>query len=708
MRKTTLRQLGLGSCMLLTVLSGMPFGARPARAAIQCTTSSGIQTCVNTVTTEVISVTQVGPVSQQQQSTWTQPTITAQQFTRNPSLLLQNSTALGANVQSLLQQGVSTRTLSQVLNSAGAGGLNQSQWQSMLNNLRSGSNSPQSVASLVNGTFAGAVPPQLAQALGSMGNLGNISSISGLTNLLGSSQISNALRGLSASAAGQAIDQILQGALGNLSPAGIASLATQAGMQALTSAIGGVAPQLLGVLGAGGIQSALTGALSSLATNPLGALSSGILGGAITGGLGGAVGSALGLGLGIGSCLCTVCMVEIPKHHNQIRTEVTSQFATLQRWMMTQFFSEQLLPALMLMAEQLTVVGMYQVEIIGAFLDAKHQLETQRLFQQLTAKAHKDYHPSEGMCTFGTTVRSLAMSDRKSNIAQTALASRMMQRQNLSGDGLSTQGEDSDIRARLATYIATYCDAADNQNYLNTLCKTPVPDPARRNIDIDYTRNVESRLTLDMEFADIPPPGGGSNNPNPTTTVTPDEQDVFALGANLFAHNLPHPIDGTKFGKAPDKVRTSAAEKYLDLRAVYAKRSVAQNSFAALVAMRTAGDAESAPYVKAVMRELGVSNPQEIDQLLGKNPSYFAQMEVLTKKLYQNPTFYTELYDKPVNVERKGAALQAIGLMQDRDLYNSLLRSEAVLSVLLEVELQREQDRVTTAKGRVSTTGGAQ
>src|SRR5690606_4894496 len=108
-------------------------------------------------------------------------------------------------------------------------------------------------------------------------------------------------------------------------------------------------------------------------------------------------------------------------------------------------------------------------------------------------------------------------------------------------------------------------------------------------------------------------------------------------------------------------------------------------------AMRASGDEGSAPYTKALIKELGITSTDEIDKFLGEKPSYFAQMEVLTKKIYQNPTFYTELYDKPVNVERKGAAIEAISLMQDRDLYNSLLRSEAVLSVLLETMLIKEQ-----------------
>jgi hypothetical protein len=295
-------------------------------------------------------------------------------------------------------------------------------------------------------------------------------------------------------------------------------------------------------------------------------------------------------------------------------------------------------------------------------------------------------------------------------MASTAIATRMMQRQTLNGEAISYQGADSDKRSRLQTYISTYCDQADNQNGLVYLCQQPVPDPARRNIDIDYTRNIESRLTLDMEFADVQAAANGNagGGNSVTTTVTPDEQDVFALSANLYSHSVVPTIEAKKLGDAQtNRVRVSAAQRYLDLRAIFAKRSVAQNSFAALVAMRTAGDPQSAPYVKAVMRELGVSDDQEIEKLLGKNPSYFAQMEVLTKKLYQNPVFYTELYDKPVNIERKGAALQAIGLMQDRDLFNSLIRSEAVLSVLLETQLIREQEKVANQKGRLNPAGGA-
>ena len=98
-------------------------------------------------------------------------------------------------------------------------------------------------------------------------------------------------------------------------------------------------------------------------------------------------------------------------------------------WMLEVFWGDRiagndpgLLAAMMLMAEQLTANAIQQVEIIGTFFDAKHQLETQRLFQTLTARAHKDYHPSEELCEVATASRSLASSERSSDLTAMVFA----------------------------------------------------------------------------------------------------------------------------------------------------------------------------------------------------------------------------------------------------------------------------------------------
>lgn len=382
-----------------------------------------------------------------------------------------------------------------------------------------------------------------------------------------------------------------------------------------------------------------------------------------------------------GGCNCQ----NIVKHHDSIRGHMTNKRKEHENWLVTEFFTKHVAPALMLMAEQLTVAGMQQVQIIGAFFDATHQLESQRLLQQLTAVAHKDYQPSEGLCTFGTSVRSLAGSERGSDLAQMAVAARGMQRQLNQGDNLAGAAESgiADRNSRMKMFIEKFCSKNDNDKTLDDLCKDSTATAEQKNKDIDYTRAVENKLTLDLDFYK-------AGNLNPSK----DEENIFALGANLYAHDVLPYVDKNELGKRGVDKEFTAEQHLMDLRAIAAKRSVAQNTFAAITGMKAAGTPEAQPYLYKMVAELGVPET-DLEKLLGKNPSYFAQMEILTKKALQNPVFYTELYDKPVNVDRKGATLQAIGLMQDRDIYKSLIRSEAILSVLLDSMLAKEYDRIT-------------
>lgn len=49
--------------------------------------------------------------------------------------------------------------------------------------------------------------------------------------------------------------------------------------------------------------------------------------------------------------------------------------------------------------------------------------------------------------------------------------------------------------------------------------------------------------------------------------------------------------------------------------------------------------------------------------------------------------------------------MEAIGLMQDRDIYKSLLRSEIVLAVFLDTLLEKEQDRIGDQITRLKDQG---
>jgi hypothetical protein len=108
-----------------------------------------------------------------------------------------------------------------------------------------------------------------------------------------------------------------------------------------------------------------------------------------------------------------------------------------------------------------------------------------------------------------------------------------------------------------------------------------------------------------------------------------------------------------------------------------------------------------------ILRQLGVSSA-EARTILGEYPSYHAVMELLTKKIYQDPNFYTNLYDKPANVDRIGASMRAIGVMQDMDMFRSRLRNEMFLSQVLELEVDAEQVRVQNNIGQLQSAGKRQ
>jgi hypothetical protein len=179
-------------------------------------------------------------------------------------------------------------------------------------------------------------------------------------------------------------------------------------------------------------------------------------------------------------------------------------------------------------------------------------------------------------------------------------------------------------------------------------------------------------------------------------TKTKDEENIFALANNLFAHNLPVNMEKADF-EAMTKDSTERSQEKIEqlmaYRSLTAKRNVAQNSFAALASMKAEGSNGSTTYLKAIIAELGLDGNGQ-DSLMGQNPSYNAQMELLTRKLYQSPSFYANLMESNPNVARQQTAMEAIGLMQDRDIYESLRRSEMVLSTLLEMYVTQEQDRL--------------
>ncbi len=391
-------------------------------------------------------------------------------------------------------------------------------------------------------------------------------------------------------------------------------------------------------------------------------------------------------------CAPTACgCTSIAEAANDI-PHITRELENHQRWFIQDVWDETVLNSMLKITQQINVSTMKQVAVIGSFFDAKHQLETQRLFQELMADSHKDYHPSEGMCQFGTVARSLAAANRNAEFNQIAVASRALQRQTLSGIGISSESEKSDSISRLIQFTNIYCNPNDNGFGLELLCNGG--EKGRRNKDLSFFQTIDANLTIDVDFV----PG---DHPN----ASPDEEDVLALGANLYSHKiLPQLPADLLFIDPQDEETTAGGILYMKGRALAAKRGVAEAAYSAQAGMRALGEPEVQPYIVAILIEMGIPEEAAIG-MIGNRPSYHAQMDLLTKKIYQDPKFFTELYDKPTNVDRKRVSMDAIGLMQKRDIYRSQLRSEAIMSVWLESTLEDLQAYYTNEADKAVDEG---
>lgn len=398
-------------------------------------------------------------------------------------------------------------------------------------------------------------------------------------------------------------------------------------------------------------------------------------------------------------CACGCNCGEIAAKHATTRSDVNNhtddEFDKHEEWMVDTLWEDYMFPMLQMMTEELTAAQLMEMEIVGSFFDAENQLETQRLLQELQAEAHKDYIPSESVCKMGTLTRSVAQAQRRGQITQMAMTKGSIDRQLQTANMISVEETDSDRMSRFEKFKSVYCDHNDFNGAFEVFCDSVVAD--RVNKDIDYARTIGGELSLHVDFVD----------PN----LEPIEEDVIALSRNLYAHNL-----FTKMTR--DQIENKATnDEYLDLRSVIAKRSVAENSFNAIMGMKTAGplvtdqppsvndDGTSPEYfTRQLLVEMGMPE-DEVERFVGENPSYYAQMEVLTKKIYQDPAFITNLIDTPANVKRQFAAMQSFGLMQQRDIFDTLLRSEMLLSVLLELEIAQKQEDIQNEVNRLSNVG---
>lgn len=359
----------------------------------------------------------------------------------------------------------------------------------------------------------------------------------------------------------------------------------------------------------------------------------------------------------------------------QITNTISKRFALHKRdyWIETAF-KDTLLPAMRSMSEILSVKAMSQMGTIGQYFDAKENNEAIRDQQYLAVNAYKDYQPDQQFCSFGTAVRTMASTESHAGANKIALSEALLARQMINqstspGTAASggRAGREQDLVDRWRHFARNYCDKTSGNGGLSESCFGS-DQKFRINRDLDYERLLGRPYSVEADFAD--------------NAVSKHDSDMLALGQNLYAHQLMSPSL---------TLNSSGSEKLFHrLRgSVGAKRSVAQNSFVNIAALKSQGDG-GYEFLAAILKDMGAGDG-EILETIGENPSRFAQLELMAKKLYQDPKFIAGLYDSPANVQRNSVAIRAIELMLDRAMYESRLRQEMLSSILLSSSLDKRQ-----------------
>lgn len=393
---------------------------------------------------------------------------------------------------------------------------------------------------------------------------------------------------------------------------------------------------------------------------------------------------------------CNDSRVLLETYHANGRTAInnhaTNRFIQYREWLLETFWRDNLLNAMMRMTEQLSAVGMHQMFAVGAMVDAKVQLEAQRDIQHLQWQAVKDYQPSENFCWFGTNVRSISASEHAGMERTMTMNKLGMARQLATANTGGVISVDDDKLHRWKAFIADNCMVFNNNWNVNNptisglepLCGTS-GNSERANRDIHYGRFIDNVRTIDdINFLNAP--------------VSDIETDLISMSRYLYAHEPPKRSVGSM-------LKDTSQTNYLDLRSVMAKRNVAQNSFNTIIGLKSPGTATvpgvgtgsntaTMEFMASIMRDLGINDIADIQDLMGEDPSYYAQLELLSKRIYQDQNFYANLYDKPENVNRTLAAMRAIEMMVDREIYESQLRREMIISVLLSAKLQDNYEEI--------------
>ncbi len=359
-----------------------------------------------------------------------------------------------------------------------------------------------------------------------------------------------------------------------------------------------------------------------------------------------------------------------------VKQFIDNEYRKHKQFLEQKFWNEKLEPALQEYTQQEVMSTQERTKALAAEADAAAANKIAVAVGEKQAENALTYQPNPQVCGVASGVRNLALASAVGQEVVTETTTASVDRRLAIDVPEGKSPQEADIDARRETLTDRFCDPDAWGGAMRGVCKQAGD---LKNRDITYRDTVDAPWTLDIR------PDYTSKDKDEWTN---DEVAVDAMRTNLFGHELyPRPT-------AAEFKNRDVQIGYMNQRALEAKRNVAQYSFDTLVGQKAAGSEAAKQWLEASLSKLGLQMDDETRAKIKDKPSYYAIMEVLTKRMYQDPNFYNNLIQPGPQVAQTQASLQAVGLMQMRDVYESMLRSELILSLIVEMELGEQQEVV--------------
>ena len=345
----------------------------------------------------------------------------------------------------------------------------------------------------------------------------------------------------------------------------------------------------------------------------------------------------------------------------------------------SQTLADNYVSGFMKMTAELGASTMKQTELDAMTkVDVPNALETLDKIHGADIKAHRDFSPYEPLCKAGTLSSNMTASRVRGTVATEMLNGQMMDLELARSDPKVAQGRLSRKRNQVATYRNFHCSASDNGGQNKNFCGKNVK-PENINMDINAYETLIKPLTISVDPFD--------------SELTDEEVNFTALVENLIVP------ESNIYAPPGVMMYETVLSAYQDVRSVAAMRGLVRNSILSYAGRKMGikqEDDSIAPFAEAALKDMGMDK-EDIIELIGKNPSYEAQMALVTQMQFENPDFYVDISTDPAKVAKAKAMMMAFKNLQTAEMRKSAERSALLSSVWLELRL-RQQGKEYNAK----------